>query len=603
MKRETAGKPFQADAGLKILIPPLPRPACRLCVHLLILLLGFVPLAGAGVVYDIGQLDFSASGQSIWGAGTGITPTTTTASAGWSSSSTFGGITGGERAELTPAIPSRQLTPYIPAVYGPDWYEARVWVPFVGYRGCGCWKSGPLISPAMDATYSPAIPATYGDTRTGAEITLSTSGSVGMISSLGFNGGSVDANLKYQTRLEIPDRLEANRFFSLDGKATLDDGSFSTVFPKLTGNLEVNFDTRLDYAGRNCLAGLGCSDDATTLLDIDSGDMQILELNTPDLPDKASLFGLDVAAFDITRMRVFADLGPEGVKISLPGKSPPGAGINLAMLDLDLPDLTTGSELRDGRLLSSNTFDNIIRLDIDLDAIAGMLGVIPPGGLVLSSHKLTFRGDLYDIDLGPTIDLSQEFQLEPALMIDLEFSEPVQVRYGDGSVGTVTRWSGAADALPEFALTYPGQQVVVTPTYRVEAQFSNRTLLDFDLTAAVDILKGEIGLSIFTSPEFCLLCSDFPIPLDSVSVFDQSFALDGFEPITAEPFLLSTDYTAMNLFNRSLSENGPRNRSVPEPGLLPLLLSGLLLVGLFRRGSRRTHPSGPTRGDDLGTLP
>ena len=99
-----------------------------------------------------------------------------------------------------------------------------MWVPFYGYEGCGCWKSGPLITPAIPATYSPAIPATYGDTRTGAEITLSTTGSVGMVSSLGFNGGSVDASLKYQAQLEIPERLEANSFFSLDGWATLDDG-------------------------------------------------------------------------------------------------------------------------------------------------------------------------------------------------------------------------------------------------------------------------------------------------------------------------------------------------------------------------------------------
>ena len=533
---------------------PIPVPAILLIASAFAL-----SPAEAIPLYDPGPLSFTTSNQSMWGSGEGTAPVTKTYSKSWSDSFTIGGITGG--VSTTPGIP------YVEDHGYGEWHETHChswWCavdPHVPY-----WEWHPRTE-----WHTPTITV---DTRTGLKADIGTSGSVGLSSSLGFNGGTIDATVTYAPSLTLPENIRPGEFFSLAPAETLSDGALTGFFPALTGRVSASLAVSIDTSIESCTLGAGCSTSDFNLLDIPTTNLDIFKSNTPDLPpDTASLFGLDGLPFDVTRGTVWADFAvpPGSVILSLPGADRPrlGAGFNLGNLVLDYPGLPTSGGLDGDRLVASGTFDNLVQINADLDAAAVANGLIPALGAVAYAGPLTFRGDLLDIDLGPTIDLSQRLSLYPTLMVDLAFDHPVLLE-GDGAI---TTWSGPWDAIPRLAL-HDGHEVNVTPTFWVDALLENQTSLDFDLTLSVDVLKGSISLSLLTSPTLSLVNDDYVISLGSVDVFNESFPLGGFRSVTAKPFTLSA-YISSN--------------AVPEPGTLLLVVAGLLGLGAGRK--RRDHAS------------
>lgn len=528
----------------------------------------------AGAIYNPGQLNFTLSNQSIWEDSTGVVPTEYTASQSWNSSSTFGHIAGSSRALITPAVPSFQLTPYIPATYAPSWHEARVHIGwnFKGeriYAGCGCRRGGGKLTNAIPATYSPSVPAVYADTRTGSLISLSSSGSVGIKTSLGLNSGTLDASLTYNTSLKIPGRVKPGEFFSLQQENSLSAGSLDSIFPKLTGKVEFSMAHNATAAHQSCFIGTGCSGGSGTIMNFDTGYLPLLELNTANVPDKMSLFGLDALAFDITKLTLWADYNPLAtppVTISLPGVTRPPLAINIGALTLDYPDLTLHGGLSGNKLVSSGVADNLIRLDADLDGIATATGSLPPLGFVANKGPLTFRLDGVDIDLGPTIDLKQDLELTPALMVRLDFSDDVYVRDHLGNISIIRSWQGKSDDMPEFALTEIGQEIRVTPTYWAVSDIMNKMDLGLDLTLGLDMLKGQAFLSLFSTPEFCVQCRDYILPVADIPFQQFNFSSQFRQMRTASSFILNT---------------------ISEPAQMALFGIGLFGVIAMRRKKRK----------------
>ena len=532
----------------------------------------FMTLANAAILTE--NLNFSANGQNMWGTGDGLSPVLTESSTAWSASTTVGSITG---SVSTVSIPASYVN--VPYWVPPSGWGCRkrkwgvcVWY---GYKNSGRWSSYSQQVPGTGVSYDV-------DSRTGTEARLSTSGYVGVKSNLGLNGGTVDAQFGYDATVLLPENVKPGEFFSLNGGASLSSGLIKTQFPKLTGSISANFGVDISASVTGCVAGAGCSSSNTTIADIDTGDMRLLDINTENLPDKMALFGLDEIAFDITRFPVNADLvvtpaGVPVVSISVPGLSISGAGVNLATVEVDYPDFRTEGALANEIVKASGTANDLLALTADLDSVAllngapTLLGAVVSGGSWPASF--TLRGDLLDISAGPTLDVSQNFELESNLMVDLAFSRNVYADFGGGDVRQIDYWSGQFSEMPDFMLA--GLDAVeVSPTYWLDSWLSNTTSMDIDVTGYVDSMKGSLSLAGLPVWDDVLLSSSLAFPVTSIEVFNDSFQVSGFDRVAGRSFVL---------------------QAVPEPSILALFLLGMAGMLFARRSGKRFPVSGNYR--------
>ena len=567
---------------------------------------GWIALALVGIasstqavplVYDPGILNFSATGQSMWGAGEGVTPATQSYSTTWNASTTLGGIAGSANEIIIPAFagtPDQEVPYWVPPVVHDHgyWHEHKSHAFHDHDTGFGWHTYYDEYHPKIEThdgytayTTIPGLPATdavYGDTRTGVEAVLSTSGSVGVTSSLGFNGGTVDAAVDFNTQFVVPESLQVGEFFNFSSISSIGDVSLDTQFPKLTGHVSASLSTSISATTTSCIFGAGCEYDGGSLLNIAPTDLDILKINTDELPsDTMSVFGLDDLAFDVTRGRIYTDLViVPGYAIlpviTLPFLQPPqAAGLNLGDVTLDYPDFQTSGNLDGDKIVASGIVDDIVRINADLDAAATLNGALPLQGAVVYFGALTFRGDLLDIDIGPTIDLSQNFELTPTLMIDLAFDHPVMTESGE----EITFWHGKASDMPNFAL-HDEHAVEVTPTYWLSAILFNHTSLDFDLTFSLDVLKGSVTFWGIELTEFTLEDLDFPAFMGSADVYKDTFDFGGFQRITGDSFTMAAN--AQSYISKIAPDRASSN-TVPEPASSLLFLTGLLGLGFRAR--------------------
>ncbi len=524
--------------------------------------------ASATAIYDPGPLNFSTVDQSMWGTGAAtkfadsvfVGPQWTNRSVG------LGGIIG-SLATVTVNT-------------NPVWWAWKACKETIGFP-CGGEPSKGQIQEVID-------------TRTGARVDLTTSGKFGLEFGYTLDSGSVNATANFSASAVLPSvNPKKGEFFSLNPDSSLDNGSISSQSPKAEAFINAIAQLSGSVTATACLIPLGCAAGGTNLpslnakqpiLSIDPNSLKVVpDLLPPENPggprqplaevkllnQTLTLQGaLDASltpSFKLsTSQFTLAETGPPGL---------PDLTFDLASIEFKIPNIATTSGPFGGSPINSSGRDDVIKARVDIDGVAAMNGFPPTGiGLTLidtgpGGFKVALQFDALDIDAGPDIGITQDFELEPTLMVSLAFSHPVMI----GGAETAL-WAGEWDLLPEIALL---ETTTITPTFWLEAMLTNTIGIDLGLTGTMDILKftftasaGGINL-LGTSPVSLnsllgLGNQLFSTPKLEFPIWDTPFQLEGFESIDAAPFTITV-------------------QTAPTPGTLVLLLAALGAAAFAQR--------------------
>ncbi|MGH7390144.1 MAG: PEP-CTERM sorting domain-containing protein [Candidatus Rokuibacteriota bacterium] len=499
-----------------------------------------VPSLAAAITYDTGPLVFQTTGQSMWGSGQAAQlEASFFLGTTWSESASIGGIAGG--VVETTTIP-------VPHVVLPSGWECH------GFLCTG----GHFHNPGGIVIVN--IPGPDIDTRTGAEVDVSTTGRVGFNFGARMDSGSVDATVQFNAQAILPDpqSIAAGTFFNLNPSSLLAAGQLNTNFPEVSAKLEAVLGAQASFLGQACFIALGCGTGSTTVGFPDQT-LELISFNDTDSPGQIKILGaLDLALFQF------------GEPISIPNPVNPLGEIG--NVTIHVPDINAVGGVA-GNTLTASGMDDFLDLRVDIDGlILGAFG-LPGLGIQLDVGIFGISGDLLDVELGPTMKIVQDFELTPTLMVDLQFDRPVLV---DGLAAPATSLTSSWNALPNIALL--DTETLVSPRFFLSTLFGNETFLGVDGVFTLEALKASLALTAFgLSADLGQLGPLFALEqrgnlFNSPALFNQQFALDGFNAIVGDSFLLTT------------------MSSVPQPGSLILLGAGVVA---FRFMVRRRRPAGP----------
>ncbi len=491
------------------------------------------PFAATAVPVSYNGLSFQTADQSIWDTGDSfILNETKFIGAQWSGLSTNLDLLAGSENARVPGTGGTVPNPLYAA-----------WVL------CGGPLGNPLCGDAPSTTIPNPIPAATFDSRFGAEVIGTSNGKIGFNFGLSIDSGSVDATVSYDAELIAPDYMNANPFepFSLNPNSTLAGvNTLETNFSELSAYAEAVMQLSGEISATGC-PFIGTCYEGSTPYNIDFTP-EIISFNQDGTGGVELFDGLfQPSDFGVNPLL-------DGFPLSFDI-----AGLAEITLYQSQPD-TSGGLNAGTQTLQSTGQDDLLDLILDLDNIVATAAGVP--GLFGSSFDIPVLGsvgfDIINVAMGPTIDLQQNFELEPTLWVDLLFSKPVEV----GGI-MVTSLSSAWDNLPD--ISFGSGETWVTPEFYLSSYLNNDTLLDFDLAFMIDLLQIYYDFGLAGSNSFGIgNVLDEAISLfDTPAFYSNRFELLGFNRIAGDPFLAK----------------------LPEPGTL--LLYGLGLFGLGYAARRK----------------
>ncbi|MHB1083559.1 MAG: PEP-CTERM sorting domain-containing protein [Thiobacillus sp.] len=374
------------------------------------------------------------------------------------------------------------------------------------------------------------------------------------------NGGSINTNLNYAVAFDAPDTIVKGQAFSLSGVANkLNTSSFTTQAPNASAYVDGIVQMKLDGYMRFVTSGVMGNHDYRM------GDVGFTDNNTNNTPYR-TLSNVNLSPEIVSFNR--NDSG----QLKVAGVDQGGVG---SSYDVGATTITAGdwrvspTGTLSGSTLKGSDQTTLMTAALDVDQLA--TGGVPVLGTGIQHDWGVINIDMgYDVvDLTATLamGMKQDLTLNSNLAVTLHFDKDVMIN------GVLTKtFTGNLGSLPQITLL--DDSVLVTPEFLVQANLLNDTTLTFDGGLGLTVLAGHAlatyDFSYFGSRSGTIYNHSIgpfyswndSIPLFDIGVYNQEFALGGFQTIQGEAFSLT---------------------AVPEPQTYALYLAGLGLIGWVAR--------------------
>jgi hypothetical protein len=417
------------------------------------------------------------------------------------------------------------------------------------------------------------------DTRTGFALNGTSDGRVGLELGVKVDSGSVDATVSYAVAMDIPDTLlldKADAIYFNPTSVLAGNNTLNTSFSNLSMSVDAVMELSGGVEAEGCALTQGC---------VTGGSNFAIDKRASVLS-----FNEDGQGGILLLGQTPSDLGVDPLLNGFP-LDLDIAGLATATLHLPRPDASGGLDST-SQTLKATGQDDLFDLTLDLDNIVATSAGLP--GLFGTSVDIPVLGtvgyDIINVEMGPTVDLKQEFELDPTLFVSLAFDQAVEIG-GQIVTSLVTAW----DQLP--AIRFINDITRITPTFFVQADLFNRTLLDFDLAFGIDLLQiyYDFGLLGDGSAGIGNVLSKGVDLFDSPDFYSKLFDLKGFNLQIGDSFVI--DFTNGSSGPQNLLAQSAVNPivlvanpdAVPEPGTAVLVLLALGALALLR--SRAQWPA------------
>ena len=433
------------------------------------------------------------------------------------------------------------------------------------------------------------------DNRRGSEIGLRLDpGRAGVEIDFTADAGSVGAELSFTATAAPPPAPEAGALFDLAPVARPVSGALDAQSPTLKASLNAIVDVGATVDWRACTGSIpfvpiqGCRGGSGRTPDVDQT-VELISVDGNEARLGAGLFPtnplsgedgysaqLDLRETTIAFGTAISSTGAPAPYVTIQGITLPTTSlpplIDLANGTLSLPDVVASGGLDADGVLRASGSDMVLDLNADLDAL---VPGVPVGGFDLPLGSLAGASfQAYDIEAGPTMALTQDFALASMLMVDLAFSEQVLLE----GIGLADRYTGPWEDLPRLAVFGP---TLFEPTFWLDSELTATHGLRFGLELDIDVGEVAVNLGPLSGTLGPLYRESFAYDPDFAmfSLFSDSFAFEGFDPIAAAPFRIApADPGGL--------AGGPGDVA-PIPLPAPFLLLGSALVALPLAGGGR----------------
>ncbi len=319
---------------------------------------------------------------------------------------------------------------------------------------------------------------------------------LGLQSTLHFNGGEIDANAGYDLTVGTNFNKTTDTLL-ISTNALLTNAHFDTTGPVGSYLLQFLYDVALRaYAGVNIDLGLlGSITEGGNLVNFSFG------------PGAFTILDLDNESI--------------GGTIDLP---PP---LDAFSLNFAWPNITTNGSFPGNPIGSSGASNNFLELVLDLDTLVSQLlfgGANPFDPPRLSFGPVYADADLLDVDIIAGLNFLQQFSMELGDLVGtLNFEDGSSQSFVFGDSFQIEHASdidlhGDHDGLVEFTFS-------LAP----KAALTNTTDLGFNVGVSISLLSVEVGYDIGVASDSTTLgpIASFGavVPIASLTVFDDTFAL------------------------------------------------------------------------------